>query len=219
MSLALAFTAWREPTARLRAAGTVLVFACLVAACGAPQPETRSYFDFMEDGIARDGVLARCNQDRDATLNDEECANARRAAAAVAVEQERARREAFARESQRKLAALRDHTAQERQEEQDSEAAARAEAEAAYERMWPKPDGERVPAADNQTTEAAPAFGAPLGPLLPSLSDTYDGQLPSRPRLGKTEVEPPSNEVAIIPPEFRREDIAVVPEHLHAATN
>ena len=45
----------------------------------------------MEDGLARDGVLTRCNQDRDATLTDVECANARRAAAAVALEVERAR--------------------------------------------------------------------------------------------------------------------------------
>jgi hypothetical protein len=219
VSSALAFKTWREPTARLRAAGTVLVFAWLVAACGAPQPETRTYFDFMEDGIARDGVLARCNQDRDATLKDEECANARRAAAAVAVEQERSRHEAFARESQRKLTALRDHTAQEREDERESEAAARAEEKAAYERIWPKQDGERVPTADDQTTDPAPAFGAPLGQLLPSLSDTYDGQVPGRPRLGKTDVEPPSNEVEIVPPEFRQEDIAVVPERLHAATN
>ena len=49
----------------------------------------------MDDDIARDGTLARCNENRDETLNDIECANARRAAAAIALRAERERREAL----------------------------------------------------------------------------------------------------------------------------
>ena len=54
----------------------------------------------MDDGFARDGVLTRCNQDRDATSNDVECANARRAAAAIALEAERARAGQLERQSE-----------------------------------------------------------------------------------------------------------------------
>src|SRR5687768_9162460 len=67
--------------------GLVLLAATAFAAC-APEPGPRTTFDFMEDGIAREGVLTRCNQNREATLQDVECANARRAAAAIAIEAE-----------------------------------------------------------------------------------------------------------------------------------
>jgi hypothetical protein len=223
VSLALALAAWREPAARLRAAGMVLMFAGLGAACQGPQPAARTYFDFMDDGIARDGVLARCNQDRDATLNDVECSNARRAAAAIALDQERARSERFARQSERKLAALRDRTVREQQAEEESEAVARADAEAAYERLWRKPDSQQAPAADGATPDSVSAFGAPLGPLLPSIiaddPALSDGRPPSRPPFTAAAIEPPSNAVEIVRPEVRREDMALVPEHLHAAAN
>jgi hypothetical protein len=93
----------RESGLRLLVGAVPLIAAVLVAC--APKPEPRSVIDFMEDGLARDGVLTRCNQDRDATSTDEECANARRAAAAVALEAERARAEQ--RGSEAEIVALR----------------------------------------------------------------------------------------------------------------
>jgi hypothetical protein len=62
----------------------------MLVAC-APQPEPRTVTDFMDDGFAREGVLTRCDQNREQTLGDEECVNARRAAAALALQAERAR--------------------------------------------------------------------------------------------------------------------------------
>ena len=62
----------------------------MLGACS-PQSEPRTVTDFMDDGFARDGVLSRCDQNREETLEDEECANARRAAAALALQAERAR--------------------------------------------------------------------------------------------------------------------------------
>ena len=67
----------------------------------APHPEPRTVSDFMEDGFAREGVLTRCNENREDTLADEECANARRAAAALALQAERARAAELDRESSR----------------------------------------------------------------------------------------------------------------------
>jgi len=61
----------------------------------------------MEDGLARDGVLTRCNENREATLNDEECSNARRAAATLALEAERARAPALEQQSEAKMVAMR----------------------------------------------------------------------------------------------------------------
>ena len=83
-----------------------------------------------------DGTIAFCNENAEETLNNIECANARRAAAAIALRQERERREAFELESERKLEALRDEMAErERIVRETAVAAARAELEA-YESMW-----------------------------------------------------------------------------------
>jgi hypothetical protein len=65
-----------------RLAGLVPLLAAVLAAC-APKPEPRTVSDFMDDGFAREGVLTRCDQNREETLNDVECINARRAAATL----------------------------------------------------------------------------------------------------------------------------------------
>jgi hypothetical protein len=83
------------------------LLAVALAAC-APKPEPRTVFDFMDDGFAREGVLTRCNQNREETLDDAECINARRAAATLALEAERARAPELEQQSEAKLLALRD---------------------------------------------------------------------------------------------------------------
>jgi hypothetical protein len=65
-----------------RLAGLVPLLAAALAAC-APKPEPRTVSDFMDDGLAREGVLSRCNQNREETQSDAECINARRAAATL----------------------------------------------------------------------------------------------------------------------------------------
>jgi hypothetical protein len=105
-----------------------------LAACSKPQP--RHFTDFMEDRFAREGTLARCNADREATLHDLECANARRAAAAIALQEERARREALEIESEAKIEALRAEVERERQRALAADAAKEAAEKAAYEALW-----------------------------------------------------------------------------------
>jgi hypothetical protein len=99
----------RESGFRLRS-GLAPLIAVVLAAC-APQPEPRTVFDFMDDGFAREGVLTRCNQNREETLNDVECINARRAAATLALEAERARAPELEQQSEAKLLALRERQA------------------------------------------------------------------------------------------------------------
>jgi hypothetical protein len=214
-----AIAASETAAARGRAAGMLLVLVGL-SACS-PDPAPRTFFDFMEDGIAREGVLARCNRDRDATLDDIECANARRAAAAVALEQERARRADLDLESERKLVALRARTAARAAAEQDAAEAARAEADAAYEAQWRDDDG----ASESAVAAESPAFGAPLGPVLPSMSDSpfvdiyAESALPVKPAFDSPVAAAPASQIEILRPELdlELEEVAIIPRPFRTA--
>ena len=106
MSATVAIRKYRESGFRLRVGLTPLLAAVLVAC--APKPEPRTVLDFMDDGLARDGVLTRCNQNREETLNDAECINARRASSTIALQAERARAPGLEQQSEAKLLALRE---------------------------------------------------------------------------------------------------------------
>jgi hypothetical protein len=182
VSAPVAIRGQRESGLGLRV-GAALLLAAALAAC-APQPEPRTVNDFMEDGLARDGVLTRCNQDRDATLTDTECANARRAAAAVALEADRGREAELEQASEVKLAALRE----------------RADRQSLVE-----------PGA---AVDSAPAFGAPLGGVLPSMSQAFDVYAEGSQPLGRRTLEieaaePPSNDLEIDSPELVLTDLAI----------
>lgn len=175
----------------------------------------------MDDGLAREGVLTRCNQNRAATLEDVECVNARRAAAVVALEQERSRSVDFERESERKLIALRERAERDAQAAARAASAAQAAARAAYEAQW---RGGNAPAvAGEPVSSTAPVFGAPVGVVLPSMSDsTFFQDLaettrpPSPPTLGVEPVEPPASRVDIASPELPREELTILPRPFRA---
>jgi len=210
-----ASTTWAEGAARVRATGILIVAAVLVAACDQGAPRPRSFEFFKEDGLAREGALARCNQDRDATLNDVECANARRAASALAAELEQARSGALAAESERKLSAMRDRSARAEQAQHEADAAAQAAAEAAYEAQWRDRKPSSAEGGTSDASKAAPAFGSPLGPVNPSLHDdrAYNieslSQVPTRPELELAAVAPPQSEIA--KPRIEIEQTAIIP--------
>lgn len=164
---------------RLRSSSRIVGYASLGAvllltACDVPPP--RNFTDFMEDRIAREGTLARCNQNREETLNDIECANARRAEAAIALRQERERRETLERESERKLAALRDEIAARDQAARAAVLAAEAAKKAEYEAQWQAANG---PA---DITEAGGSVGIP--------SPAADGGLPAPNAQAQTQPAP-----------------------------
>lgn len=169
----------------------MMALAGFVAGCEAPQPQPRSFFVFMEDGIAREGVLARCNRDREATANDVECNNARRAAAAVALEQERARSAALEEESERKLLALRLRAARETEAQQQAEAEAKLAEEQAYEQQW-----SNTAALDDDGVAAATP--------------------PARPAFEFTMLAPPANDVLFAPPLLEFEELATIPRPFHS---
>jgi hypothetical protein len=177
-----------------RVAG-VLAVTAWVAACQQPA-KSRSYEFFMEDGLAREGVLARCNQDRKASVDNQECENARRAAATVGASGERERSENYERQSSRKLEELRDRSARQQQAEQQAAAAAKAAEKEAYEAQWRDKDG-------------ATATGA--GPISDNSADDRESlsQLPARPELKIAAIDPPKGDVQPQKPEI--EHAAVIP--------
>jgi hypothetical protein len=132
----------------------------IVAGCEGPRP--RSFIEYLEDPIARDGTLARCNAEREALAGDIECANARRAAVAVAARDEAARRRALALASERKLAALRAQIAALQEAERQAAAAAEAAARDAYEAQWIDPSLPSVETAVRQEGSTAGADEAVL---------------------------------------------------------
>jgi hypothetical protein len=118
--------------------GTLLLLAllvCLTAGC-AQELRPRSYTEFMDDSFAREGTLARCNQDREATANDAECMNARRAASNVAARADDAQREQRDAESEILRAAASDRAASVQTAIVEAAVAARENAEARYEAQW-----------------------------------------------------------------------------------
>lgn len=213
MSTSVAIREQRTFASRV-APGTVMALAGVLAAC-APQPEPRTFFDFMDDGLAREGVLTRCNQNRAATMNDVECVNARRAAAVVALEQERSRAIDHERESERKLVALRERAEREAEAAVRAATAARAAARAAYEAQW-RGANSSPDASEPSPDSSAPVFGAPVGPVLPSMTDSaffeqYVEELPMPPGVGTEGALPPSNGIEMAPPALPREGLAIVP--------
>ena len=191
-----------------------LLLAAALAACS-PEPEPRSIIDFMDDGLAREGVLIRCNRNREETLTDEECANARRAATVVALRAERERAPALEQESEAKLLALREREALRAAAEQDAKAAAQAAANAAYEAHWRDPAG---PRSNGGSSSPAPAFGAPVGTVMPSMSNAqaFAVYAEATEPLGRISfevaaAEPPSNDFVIDSPRLEMTDLAVIP--------
>jgi hypothetical protein len=191
--------AGREQPATRRAARYCLIgaFVALLVAC-AEEPPPRTFADFMEDRIAREGTLARCNANREATLYDIECASARRAAAAIALRQERDRREALEAESERKLAAMRDEVARRERAQREAEIAAEAAEKAAYEALW------RASAAEAANGGVAAAPAQPNDGLgfvqLPSTVQTRGTE------SGSAEQQDPGLDEIAVPRPLRRDD-------------
>jgi len=150
----------------------------------------------MEDGLAREGVLARCNQDRRASVDDQECENARRAAATIGATGERERSQNYERESSRKLEALRDRAARQQQADEQAAAAAKAAEKDAYEAQW-------------RDKNAAPSGS--VGPISDNGVDDRESlsQLPARPELKIAAIDPPKADVQPEKPEI--EHAAVIP--------
>lgn len=180
--------------AEIRFVGAIVVLAAL-AAC--EQHEPRSFQDFMEDAIARDGALARCSRDPVAAAPDVECANARRAAEAVAVAAERARKVELEAQSERRLIALRDRAALEQEAVEQAAAEAQAAEAAAYEAQWVDPADETSPAP------------APEGIVAFDVYGQRERRVPALPNIDVSVAAPGPSEITIARPQLTLDEIGI----------
>lgn len=145
----------------------LLMAAIGLAACEAEAP--RSYSEYLEDPIAREATLLRCNSSRDASRGDAECINAKRAAAALAAHNDAEKRRRFEAESERKRAALRERIAARQAAERQQLTEMKRRADAAYEQRWSYADA---------TGAGADTAGYPTGGELETETqkEIYAGQ-------------------------------------------
>jgi hypothetical protein len=176
--------------AALRAAGATIALATLVA-CQQGH-ESRTVSDFREDGLARDGVLARCNHDAAASQHDVECDKARRAAAVAAADPdaERTRSTDLARQSERKMLAMRERDSREQQAEVQAAADERAHSDAEYEAQWRDQNSAGKTASVND-------------------ADADFDFVSARPLLKVAAVAPPASDLTIVAPELQSSDVAI----------
>jgi len=162
---------------------SLFVGSCLLAGC-VEEPRPRSYLEFMEDPIAREGTLARCNQDRNATADDPECINARRAASTAAARAAAARAEQHEVSSDLKREALRERiTAQQAAAARAEEAAQEAE-EAAYDAQWSEGPGVGASTPESGASASVPVPGAQAGGSSfdqSASASTWDRPMPGQP--------------------------------------
>lgn len=159
-------TLFKPRPTRCACAVVGVLLAALAAGCVEPPP--RSFHEFMDDRIAREGVLARCGRDGE-PRDDVECANARRAAATIALRKERERRKELARESERKIEALREQVERREAAAREAEAAARR----AYDEQWESGAAGTVVTPDPDKAAAAADAEAPGDGLAPIAPPTH----------------------------------------------
>jgi hypothetical protein len=148
----------------------LVLMASLLAGCSS-EPRPRSFMEFMDDSLAREGALARCNRDREATAIDAECVNARRAASTIAARADEALREQREENSDILRARARDRAGYVQTNAERADAAAQVTAEAEYEEQWRVAE-ENIQAAQLEYTEPPPSLDfielpASASPALP----------------------------------------------------
>jgi len=123
----------------------------------------RSVQEFLDDPNSLEATVVRCSQNRSKMRYEAECVNARQAISIMEAKQERARRDAFEAESDKKRQALRRTQQAAAEARRRAEAAAQRRREAEYLAQF----GEMPPAeADNTGVDEA-AMNAP-GAVIPT---------------------------------------------------
>ena len=202
----------RAVTVSRRRLAVVLGLLAVAAGC-VNEPPPRSFTEFMEDRFAREGTLVRCNADRTATANDPECINARRAAAALAAQDDAAQRERRDAQSEARLLAARQREAAQQEAQRRAALEARAEEQLAYEAQWEEEQVAEPPLALSQVepVAVAPVESGSVTPL-PELEPIA---LPESAKPPLTSISLPrgAKPMTFEPTEPTLEEI-VVPEHL-----
>ena len=177
------------------------------------EPPPRSFTEFMEDRFAREGTLVRCNADRTATANDPECINARRAAAALAAQDDAAQRERRDAQSEARLLAARQREAAQQEAQRRAEVAAQTEEQLAYESLWEEEQTPQPPVRETENRQVA-AIAAQTGSVTP-LPALEPIALPESARPPLTSITLPRGAKPLVfEPSVPTLEEIVVPEHL-----
>ena len=140
----------------------------MLGACAKEVPP-RSVQDFLSDPYSLEAAVVRCSQDRSQTRYDAECVNARQAIAIMEAKEDRARRDAFEAESNKKRQALRRTQQAAAEARRRAEEAERQRKEAAYLAQF----GELPPADTSNENVDEAALNAP-GAVIPAPEAVLD---------------------------------------------
>lgn len=128
---------------------TAICALVLLAGCAEEVPPP-SVEDYLENPNMLEAAVVRCAQNRAESRYDAECVNARQAISIIEAKEERARRDAFERESERKRQALRRTQQAAAEARRRAEEAERARREAEYQAQF----GDLPPPAPGTDTNA-----------------------------------------------------------------
>ena len=173
-----------------RMTGVSVSLVVTLAACG-KEPQPRSVSQFLEDPIALEATLSRCNADRSRTRTDPECINARDATRRISAEEEAERRRTFEQQSQRKLDELRRRTEALEERLRRSEEEKRRMEELQYEQQFEAAAAE----ASGATTDAANA---------PAPSEPSNGPAPAAETAPSDVEESSGSDIGALREELRR---------------
>lgn len=144
-----------------------------VAGC-AEEQKPRTVTEFLDNPIVLEAALVRCGQNRAETRYETECINARQAISILEAKEERARKEAFDTESNKKREALRRTQQAAAEARRRAEEAQRKREEAEYLAQF----GELPPAEDAAGTVDEAAANAPVVVIPESDSGNNMGDAP-----------------------------------------
>lgn len=145
----------------------------LLAGCAEKQ-QVRSVTEFLENPILLEAAVVRCAQNRTESRYDAECVNARQAVSIIEAKEERVRRDAFERESDKKREALRRTQQVAAEARRRAEEAERMRLEAEYLAQF----GELPPPADGEGAADGAAANAPVMVIPKATAGADDSAAP-----------------------------------------
>jgi len=147
----------------------ISLFLCgfaLVAACS-EEPQPRTVTEFLDNPLTLEAAVVRCSVNREETRYDAECVNARQAVTILEAKEERARRDAFEAQSERKREALRRTQEAAAEARRRSAEQSRLRSEAEYLAQF----GELPPTSDAEAAGEVGSANAPTS-VIPQSTET-----------------------------------------------
>lgn len=147
----------------------ISLFLCafaLIAACS-EEPRPRTVTEFLDNPLVLEAAVVRCSVNREESRYDAECVNARQAITILEAKEERAKRDAFEAQSERKRKALRRTQEAAAEARRRSAEQRRLRSEAEYLAQF----GELPPSSEAENAGEASSANAPTA-VIPKSAET-----------------------------------------------